>query len=652
MGLTGQSFTIKSSNQTIIIGSDFADEYAHSKDTAKASQPSKRVKLNLKDQIGTMIENAWGKKYDKNRSTKHNIDAKRGWNYYTVGVCTLDEDGNLSPYEGTLNIRLDKNCSDYLYDITDIKKASGSLQQNLDGNQPVALKGIVSQSQKNASPKIRKSVIVTDMSTEELNSDYQAAVDSKDESRQAELVREAANRAGYDSPMLYHGTQNFGFTEFDLDKMDDGRSIFTTDSKELASTYSGRLAVRRIESNTKKAREIYENGTKEEKLRFIQEHYGEKYRYASREDIRSSMFSERRQISELFDTLFENEIKDEELDDTFSKWVKSAEGQKFTRAIEKFAVWDTDPNFVSPEELTKSQEIIEELINSESVPTVVKKYLDTYGMYSIDRMTYYIASTVNEDISNYVRDDDFGGVHNISQLFFRKPLDNAIYRLYGKTDGMLEFDAHNQKWNRMFADASWEGTALSEHFGSNDFKTRDLAEFAKDSGYSGVIIKNVIDDGGKRLEKEAGKPQTIRIFFNPSDVKSADNITYDENGEVIPLSERFNDEEKDIRRSAATPTESSDLIRENAQLKEMVEKLQQEFEITGGTKPNPATIKRVANKVLRQYNSSYDVDELVNDITSIYSYLRSENADGEVALKKMSEVAQAILDKGGDVVDN
>jgi hypothetical protein len=98
--------------------------------------------------------------------------------------------------------------------------------------------------------------------------------------------------------------------------------------------------------------------------------------------------------------------------------------------------------------------------------------------------------------------------------------------------------------------------------------------------------------------------------------------------------------------------DTKDLIRENTQLKEMVKKLQQEFEITGGTKPNPATIKRVANKVLRQYNSSYDVDELVNDITSIYSYLRSENADGEVALKKMSEVAQAILDKGGDVVDN
>ena len=157
-----------------------------------------------------------------------------------------------------------------------------------------------------------------------------------------------------------------------------------------------------------------------------------------------------------------------------------------------------------------------------------------------------------------------------------------------------------------------------------------ITKTLKDNGYDGVIIK---EDKGS-----FGRSTDAYIALESRQVKNVDNNTPTNN--------------PDIRFSAATPTESSDLIRENAQLKEMVEKLQQEFEITGGTKPNPATIKRVANKVLRQYNSSYDVNELVNDITSIYSYLRSENADGEVALKKMSEVAQAILDKGGDVVDN
>lgn len=40
--------------------------------------------------------------------------------------------------------------------------------------------------------------------------------------------------------------------------------------------------------------------------------------------------------------------------------------------------------------------------------------------------------------------------------------------------------------------------------------------------------------------------------YNPSQIKSADPVTYDDNGNVIPLSERFNPEKSDIRFSART----------------------------------------------------------------------------------------------------
>ncbi len=45
---------------------------------------------------------------------------------------------------------------------------------------------------------------------------------------------------------LYHGTKSFGFTEFDLDKMDDKRSIFLTDDITTAQTYSGTFNAKRI----------------------------------------------------------------------------------------------------------------------------------------------------------------------------------------------------------------------------------------------------------------------------------------------------------------------------------------------------------------------------------------------------------------------
>lgn len=46
-----------------------------------------------------------------------------------------------------------------------------------------------------------------------------------------------------------------------------------------------------------------------------------------------------------------------------------------------------------------------------------------------------------------------------------------------------------------------------------------------------------------------GKKQNIILAFDSSQIKSAAPVTYDDNGNVIPLSERFNTEEKDIRYS-------------------------------------------------------------------------------------------------------
>lgn len=57
------------------------------------------------------------------------------------------------------------------------------------------------------------------------------------------------------------------------------------------------------------------------------------------------------------------------------------------------------------------------------------------------------------------------------------------------------------------------------------------------NGYDGIVVEytNHID--------------TEYIAFEPNQIKSADTVTYDDNGNVIPLSERFNPEKKDIRYS-------------------------------------------------------------------------------------------------------
>ena len=49
-------------------------------------------------------------------------------------------------------------------------------------------------------------------------------------------------------------------------------------------------------------------------------------------------------------------------------------------------------------------------------------------------------------------------------------------------------------------------------------------------------IKGIYDSGENSTVHEFGD---VGIFFNQSDVKSADHVTYDNNGNVIPLSKRF-----------------------------------------------------------------------------------------------------------------
>lgn len=67
-----------------------------------------------------------------------------------------------------------------------------------------------------------------------------------------------------------------------------------------------------------------------------------------------------------------------------------------------------------------------------------------------------------------------------------------------------------------------------------------VTDYLKQLGYDGIK-----DAGGKY----SGIGHTVWIPFSSEQVKSAEPVTYDDNGNVIPLSERFNSEVPDIRYS-------------------------------------------------------------------------------------------------------
>jgi hypothetical protein len=121
--------------------------------------------------------------------------------------------------------------------------------------------------------------------------------------------------------------------------------------------------------------------------------------------------------------------------------------------------------------------------------------------------------------------------------------DTGIYDLYGHPgDKPLIIDEGKR---------FWDAIPFENGFRSTDY----IVNWAKEHGYTSVLFKTVLDpsSGGS-----ANIYADEWVFFDSNQVKSADPVTYDDNGDVIPLSERFNPDNDDIRYSYTPTKEESE----------------------------------------------------------------------------------------------
>jgi len=77
---------------------------------------------------------------------------------------------------------------------------------------------------------------------------------------------------------------------------------------------------------------------------------------------------------------------------------------------------------------------------------------------------------------------------------------------------------------------------------------KQLRQILVDKGYDGILYTN-------RYEGFKGSLETSYAIFNSSFVKSADPVTRDDQGNIIPLSQRFQPEQADIRYARIEPSE-------------------------------------------------------------------------------------------------
>lgn len=346
----------------------------------------------------------------------------------------------------------------------------------------------------------KKKDIRYSLSNPETDKTYLDAVARGDTGTAQMMVDEAAKEAGY-TERLHHGTPRFGFTKIETAGLEEGvdwSPFFATDSLEVASTYSG-------SDNVKK---VSEASTKDD---------------ADRERV---------------------------LKDIHSDSIDFAEYCNSTLGIRGWVDYD----YIS----TKVDDILEELEHSNDhsaardefygfCDELFYSFVDNYYYGIYDEKIYSREAFEESQEYEKLADDFYAHVDDIISKFALLDYDAqmGIYDLYANTDGLFEIDAQGNSWNRIPFDSS---------SGSYLVNTRRLATYARNQGYNGVKITNVFDDGGRGRSHQI-KPATVYIFFDPkSQIKSADPVTYDDDGNVIPLSERFKSDNNDIRFSLSPET--------------------------------------------------------------------------------------------------
>ena len=356
---------------------------------------------------------------------------------------------------------------------------------------------------------------------------YNDAYTNNDTETMDKLVKQAAEKAGYDTTMLYHGTDHFGFTEFIKDMLDDKNSIFVAEDVKVASSYTRADAKTKAISEGIKA-DLWDMSEKE-LVDLYNSISDTKYRFPTNEEIEADLEKSRKELQKVSQDIL-NASKKADADER-DVLVRIAE------QIEKAAKAESNTTVYFYIKEARDLKYDYEYDNDAEIEVLEEMNSDAF-LDAIDRLSQRVGVE-----SKYFVTEDGKNIKWANQLIYDlEHLKQGIYALYGKKGNLYQVDA---------AGANWDNIKAPEDMKKAGYKfgvaTRDISEYARKNGYDGVRILNVRDSGGKT--EGAHYPSNIRIYFDSSELKSADTVTYDDAGNVIPVSERFNRENNDLRYS-------------------------------------------------------------------------------------------------------
>ena len=143
------------------------------------------------------------------------------------------------------------------------------------------------------------------------------------------------------------------------------------------------------------------------------------------------------------------------------------------------------------------------------------------------------------------------GIFTTDNYDMAKTYGDNVISLYGKEGAnVLTIDA--QESPHYAIRVSKDVLDFSEYplIGKKEtYSTNDISLIAFREGYDVVVINNVYDNYSAASGNTENGLGTDVVYKDPNQVKSSEAITYDDEGNVIPLSKRFNAENDDFRYS-------------------------------------------------------------------------------------------------------
>ena len=496
---------------------------------------------------------------------------------------------------------------------------------------------------------------------EENSSDtaYLAAVERGDMVTVQRMVNEAAKKWGAivdettktKRPLhLYHGSRDFGFTRF------NERAIFATVKESVAAGYNSGAGLGRVRNASVKY--IPNDGTVETAIKNAKSVLGRdlsRLNDSAKQEIVSKADSILKEVArrisdideaidyskaeKLFDYLTEKYGEDASM-----KWTNQLDNMKYMISggytaeeilengewlehdLKRFSEWKRSLN----ELWLKEREEIENATLGEAFRYVLgydygDKVIDIE--FGLGRLLNEREKLVNPNGSLVYLDDIIADIEDKKST--------GVYDLYGHAgEKPLIIDEGNRFWDAIPFDGG---------FRSTDY----IVKWAKDHRYTSVNLKSIMDPSAGGSENVYADEW---VFFSSDQVKSADPVTYDDNGNVIPLSERFKEDDSDIRYSIDETPENADVSDSAATDRDMI--LAMAEKLVGSEEEN---------RILTNYKSHYDtqkarqarLDELAAEMReqqSIMMYDQSADKRSAAAkrlpaiYKEMSKISEQLAD--------